>query len=121
MRRALPLLLLPLLAGCSLLSRRAVETPEEVRVRTERDLVIQREVEARLAAEPSIGPGRVRVTSLRGDVSLHGGVIGYGAQRCALRNAELTAGVRLVIDFLVVEPGPSTVPCLAPRAFDAGA
>ena len=44
---------------------------------------------------------------------------GMGALRCAERNAELERGVRLVIDHLVLDPGPRDVRCLAPRALAA--
>jgi hypothetical protein len=46
---------------------------------------------------------------------LHGSVTGMGALRCAEANAELTPGVVLVIDNLVLLPGPPTTRCLAPR------
>jgi osmotically-inducible protein OsmY len=92
-------------------------TPQVVAERAAADTRIQREVEARLAAEPSVGAGRVRVVVERGEVQLHGSVAGFGAHRCAEANAELTPGVTLVIDFLVLQPGPSTVRCLAPRVF----
>ncbi|HYH81075.1 MAG TPA: BON domain-containing protein, partial [Longimicrobium sp.] len=83
------------------------------------DARIQREVEARLAAEPTIGPGRVRVAVSAGEVGLFGAVSGLGALRCAERNAQLVLGVRLVIDQLVLDPGPRDVRCLAPRVFGA--
>lgn len=109
-------LLVPVLAGgCALLGGRGGESPAEARARGERDARIQAEVEARLAAEPSIGAGRVRVAVQRGEVELHGSVDGLGALRCAETNAGLTPGVRLVIDFLVLSPGPPTVRCMAPR------
>jgi osmotically-inducible protein OsmY len=88
--------------------------------RAAEDVRIQREVEARLAAEPSVGAGRVRVVVQGGEVQLHGSVAGMGAHRCAEANAELTPGVVLVIDFLVLQPGPVQVRCLAPRVFPAG-
>ena len=53
----------------------------------------------------------------RGEVQLHGAVTGFGALQCALANAGLVPGVRLVVDFMVLEPGPRTVTCLAPRVF----
>jgi hypothetical protein len=80
---------------------------------------IEREVAARLAAEPSIGPGRVRVEVLGRTVALYGSVRGIGALHCAIRNAELVQGVRNVADYLVLEPGPREVRCLAPRTFRA--
>ena len=110
-------LLVPVLAGgCALFGGRGGESPAELQARTARDARIQAEVEARLAAEPSIGPGRIRVAVTRGEVELHGSVEGLGALRCAEANAELTPGVRLVIDFLVLLPGQRTVRCLAPRS-----
>jgi BON domain-containing protein len=106
-----------LAGGCGLLGGgRPPETPQQATARQGEEERIRREVEARLAAEPSIGPGRVRVEVQRGaEVALHGGVAGFGALQCALRNAELVRGVRLVIDHLVLEPGPREVQCLAPR------
>ena len=106
-----------LLASCGLLGGgRLQETPEQVAVRTASEDRIRQEVEARLAAEPSIGPGRVRVEVQRGaEVALYGSVAGFGALQCAIRNAELVRGVRLVIDHMILERGPSTVQCLAPR------
>jgi osmotically-inducible protein OsmY len=103
--------------GCSLFSHKPVETPAQVAARAVDDQRIQREVEARLAAEPAIGPGHVRAQVQAGEVSLFGGVTGFGALRCAQRNAGLVRGVRLVIDQLVLDPGPRDVRCLAPRVF----
>ena len=77
---------------------------------------IRQEVEARLAAEPSIGPGRVRVVVDGATVQLHGTVQGLGALKCAMSNAELVPGVRLVVDMMVLDRGPVAVQCLAPRA-----
>ena len=102
-------------AGCSLLNKKPKDTPADIAARAAEDARILREVEARLAAEPSIGPGRVRVAVERGEVGLFGSVAGFGALRCAERNAELVRGVRLVIDQLVLDPGPRDVRCLAPR------
>lgn len=110
-----------LLAGCGLLGGgRPQESPAQAVARTAEDARIRREVEARLAAEPSVGAGHVRVDVQRGEVALHGAVTGFGALQCAIANAELVSGVRLVIDQLVLQPGPRTVQCLAPRNF-AGA
>jgi hypothetical protein len=110
--------MVPLVAGCSLLGGGDPgPMPEDIARRAAEDVRIRREVEARLAAEPSVGPGRVRVTVSGGEVQLHGSVAGYGALRCAVSNAELTTGVVLVVDFLVLQPGASTVRCLAPRVF----
>lgn len=109
------------LQGCSLLGGGAAETPEQLHARQQEDEAIRREVEARLAAEPSIGAGRLRAVVNRGDVQLHGAVTGFGALQCAVANAELVPGVRLVIDLMVLERGPRTVTCLAPRLFSASA
>ena len=106
-------------AGCGLLNRKPKETPAQIAAYAAEDARILREVEARLAAEPSIGPGRVRVTVERGEVGLFGSVAGFGALSCAERNAELVRGVHLVIDHLVLDPGPRDVRCLAPRAASA--
>lgn len=108
-------------AGCGLLNRKPKDTPADLAARAAEDTRIAREVEARLAAEPSIGAGRVRVQVERGEVGLFGAVAGLGALRCAERNAELVRGVRLVIDQLVLDPGPREVRCLAPRALAATA
>ena len=105
--------------GCSLLGRKAPDSPAVIAARAAEDARIQREVEARLAAEPSIGAGRVRAQVQGGEVSLFGGVTGLGALRCAERNAGLVRGVRLVIDQLVLDPGPRDVRCLAPRVVPA--
>lgn len=122
-RAAVLALCAPLLGACSVLGIGGgppPETPQQAAARTADEGRIQREVEARLAAEPSIGAGRVRVMVERGgEVGLHGAVNGFGALRCAIRNAELVRGVRLVIDHMVLEPGPSTVQCLAPRTVAA--
>ena len=109
------------LGGCGLLRREPQETPQAREVRVAADERIRAEVEARLAAEPSIGGGRVRVQVDRGEVQLFGGVVGMGALQCAVRNAELVPGVRLVIDHLVLERGPREVRCLAPRVFPSTA
>jgi osmotically-inducible protein OsmY len=112
---------LPALAGaCSVFQHTVVETPAQLAARQSDDARIQREVEARLAAEPIIGPGRVRVAVDSGEVGLFGAVSGLGALRCAERNAELVRGVRLVIDQLVLDPGPRDARCLAPRVFGSG-
>jgi osmotically-inducible protein OsmY len=72
-----------------------------------------------MAAEPSIGAGKVRPVVVRSEVHLHGVVQGFGALQCARANAELVPGVTLVVDFLVLQPGPARVTCLAPRVFGA--
>jgi hypothetical protein len=50
-----------------------------------------------------------------GTVLLYGSVEGIGAWQCALTNAGLAAGVKTVVDYLVLERGPQEVRCLAPR------
>jgi hypothetical protein len=115
-RGAAMLVLATPLAGCSLLRRgEDRESPAVLQARVADDARIRQEVEARLAAEPSIGPGRVRVMVERAEVQLHGSVEGFGALQCALRNAGLARGVGLVIDLLILESGPREVTCLAPR------
>ncbi|HSU16185.1 BON domain-containing protein [Longimicrobium sp.] len=106
-------------ASCSFFARKPVDTPAQIAARATEDARILREVESRLSAEPSIGAGRVRVSVQSGEVTLFGGVAGFGALQCAERNAGLVRGVRLVIDQLVLEPGPRDVRCLAPRAAPA--
>ncbi len=76
---------------------------------------IRREVEARLVSEPSVAASRVRVVVNGGEVQLQGAVRGMGALQCAMTNAQLVRGVRLAIDLLVLERGPATAQCLAPR------
>lgn len=106
------ILLLAVATGCG---ARRVDPPVD---RSE-DPRIQREVEARLAAEPSIDPGAVRVAVEGGVVTLHGSVAGIGAWQCALRNAALVQGVVTVAGYLVLERGPRDVPCRAPPPGDA--
>jgi hypothetical protein len=72
-------------------------------------------VEARLAGEPSLTPGQVRVRVDGRTVHLHGNVQGIGAWQCAITNAGLVEGVSSVVDYLVLERGPRDVRCLAPR------
>lgn len=110
-----------LVQGCALLRGRPAETPVQAQERQAQEETIRREVEARLAAEPSIGAGRLRAEVSGRDVHLHGAAPGFGALQCALANAGLVPGVRLVVDFMVLEPGPRTVTCLAPRVFAAAA
>ncbi len=81
---------------------------------------IRGEVESRLAAEPSIGGGRVRVEVQGATVALHGAVDGMGALQCAISNAGLVRGVDNVVDRMVLRPGPRTVRCLAPRSLATG-
>jgi BON domain len=105
-------------AGCALLGGgRPAETPDQAQVRTTREETIRREVEARIAAEPAIGAGRIRAVVNHGDVQLHGSAPGFGALQCALANAALVPGVRLVVDMMVLQPGPSRATCQAPRVF----
>jgi hypothetical protein len=109
------LALLLLLPGCSLLRRDrsavAVNPAENARIRGE--------VESRLAAEPSIGTGRLRVEVQGSTVALHGAVDGFGALQCAIANAGLVRGVDNVVDRMVLRPGPRTVRCLSPRSLAA--
>jgi osmotically-inducible protein OsmY len=107
-------------AGCALLGGgEPQETPQQAQERAVLEETIRREVEARLAAEPSIGPGRIRAVVNGADVHLHGTAPGFGALQCAIANAELVPGVRLVVDYMVMQPGPSRVTCQAPRVFAA--
>lgn len=111
-----------LVQGCAIFGGgEPPETPAQAQERVRQEAAILREVEARLAAEPSIGPGRIRAVVNQGDVHLHGAAPGFGALQCALANAQLVAGVRLVVDYMVLQPGPSRVNCLAPRVFAASA
>jgi hypothetical protein len=111
-----------LVQGCALLGGgEPRETPAQAQVRVTAEETIRREVEARLAAEPSIGGGRIRAVVNRGDVHLHGEAPGFGALQCALANAGLVPGVQLVVDFMVLQPGPARVECRAPRVFSASA
>ncbi|MBV9774844.1 MAG: BON domain-containing protein [Gemmatimonadetes bacterium] len=111
-RRALPLLALLALPACGLLGGgRAPAVP----VNPADDLRIRREVEARLAAEPSLRSGQLRAEVKGSTVSLYGNVVGLGALQCAMTNAGLVSGVTNVIDFMVLQNGPRDVRCLAPR------
>ena len=105
------LALLLALPGCGLLGRgapaAAASPAESARIRGE--------VEARLAAEPSIGAGRVRAEVQGATVALHGAVDGFGALQCAIANAGLVRGVDNVVDKMVLRRGPRTVRCLMPR------
>ena len=111
--RVRALLLIPAvtlsLFGCGLLQRSgpAVDRSQDPR--------IQREVLARLAGEPSIDAGNIRVDVDGGIVMLHGSVAGIGAWQCAITTSGLVRGVRSVVDYLVIERGPRDVQCLAPR------
>lgn len=120
-RFGLAILVPAVLGGCALLGGgEPAETPVQAAERTAREAAIVREVQARMAAEPSIGAGAVRPVVVRDEVHLHGTVRGFGALQCAKANAELVPGVMLVVDFLVLQPGPSRVACNAPRVFAAG-
>lgn len=112
-----------LVQGCALLGGGGAppETPAQAQTRQAQEESIRREVEARLAAEPAIGAGRIRAVVNQGDVHLHGAAPGFGALQCAIANAGLVPGVRLVVDYMVLQPGPHTVTCLAPRVFAASA
>ena len=68
---------------------------------------------------PETVDARVRVEVLGRTVALHGSVPGVGALQCALATTELVEGVGNVADFLVLESGPRTVRCLAPRTLRA--
>ncbi len=97
------------MTGCGLLRR---EPPP---IDTSQDARILREVEARLAREPAIDARTIRVAVEGGVVMLYGSVTGIDAWNCALRNAELVDGVRLVVEYLTIERGSSKVPCRAAR------
>lgn len=97
------------LAGCHLSHSHAIPADPA------RDERIRAEVTARLAREPSVDADRIRVSVDRGMVVLHGSVDGIGAWKCALTSASLAPGVRVVVDYLVLERGPRDVRCLAPR------
>jgi hypothetical protein len=117
-RGATVLLMTALLGGCGILGGgRNTESPAAVAQRAEADARIRGEVEGRLAAEPALAGSTFRVEVERGEVRLHGVARGAGALRCAARNAELTPGVSLVIDFAELAPGPGEARCLAPRVF----
>ena len=104
--------------GCALLGGgEPVETPVQIAQRMTREETIRREVEARLAAEPAIGAGHIRAVVRNRDVQLHGMARGLGALQCAMANAGLVAEVHLVVDMMVLQPGPARVECLAPRVF----
>ena len=79
------------------------------------DARITQEVQARLAAEPVLDAGRLRVSVDGGVVMLYGSVDGIGQWQCAIRNASMVPGVETVVDYLVIERGPREVECLAPR------
>jgi osmotically-inducible protein OsmY len=103
--------------ACSLLGRGHAESPAVVAAQAQQASTIRAEVEARLAAEPSLAGARIRVEVRDGEVQLFGSAPGMGALRCAETNAELVEGVHLVIDHMELTPGPPQVRCLAPRVF----
>jgi hypothetical protein len=101
--------------GCAVIRR-----PAPPNDRSEDDR-IRREVEARLAAEPSLRATPLRVDVQAGMVLLYGSVAGSAALRCAVRNAELVSGVQLVVEYLVIERGPAETRCLMPRNEESSA
>ena len=110
------------LGACALLGGgEPAETPAQAAERTGREAAIVREVQARMAAEPSIDAGAIRPVVVGTEIHLHGSVRGFGALQCAKANAELVPGVTLVIDFLVLQPGPARVACNSPRGVGARA
>lgn len=121
-RTAALVLVLGATAGCGIFNRTVRETPEQLAVRTAETDRIRAEVEARIAAEPSLAAARLRVAvQPGGEVALYGSIAGFGALRCAVTNAELVQGVTLVIDHVVLDPGPAEARCLAPRVFPSAA
>jgi osmotically-inducible protein OsmY len=110
---ATSLSLLLSLTGCGVLGRPRppVDRSQDPRIRAE--------VEARLAREPALEAGALRVAVDGAVVQLHGSVRGIGAWQCAITNAELVEGVRTVVDYLVIERGPRDVRCLAPASAPA--
>jgi len=93
------------LAGCSALRR-----PDPVINRSE-DPRIASEVRQRLAVEPSLDSQLLRVEVDGGVVVLYGAVEGMASWRCAIRTAQMVAGVTTVVDYLVIGRGPTTGPC----------
>ena len=109
MSRSLLLVAVLGVGGCGLVGRSAPPVDRS------QDARIAQEVQARLAGEPSIGPGNIRVDVDGGVVMLHGSVRGIGAWQCAVTNGGLVRGVSSVADYLVIERGPRDVQCVAPR------
>ncbi len=72
-------------------------------------------VQSRIASEPSLRGGAIRVELDAGMVLLHGSVEGIGAMQCAIATAGMVEGVTTVVNYLVLERGPRDVTCLAPR------
>lgn len=108
-RRLVVIALLTLAGGACGLGRTPVPIDRSQDGRIRADVVI------RLAAEPSLEGGTIRVDVEGGMVLLHGAVQGIGAWQCAITNAELVPGVTSVVDYLVIERGERDVQCLAPR------
>ena len=109
-RRLLTLLVLAsAMTGCGFLRR---DPPP---IDTSQDARILREVEARLAREPAIDARTIRVSVEGAVVSLYGSVAGIDAWNCAMRNAQLVDGVRIVVEYLTIERGSGAVPCRALR------
>lgn len=104
------------MGACALLGgSEPAETPAQISERTSREAAVVREVQARMAAEPSIDAAAIRPVVVGTEIHLHGSVRGFGALQCARANAEMVPGVTLVIDFLVLQPGPARVACNSPR------
>jgi hypothetical protein len=103
------LLILLVSGGCALIRR-----PLPPVDRTQDPRILQ-EVQARLASEPSLDLGRIRVEVDAAIVLLYGSVDGIDAWQCAIRNAQLVAGVVTVVDYLVIERATRPVPCSARR------
>src|SRR5690606_20140515 len=103
------LLLLLTFGGCGLLRRGPLPVD-----RTQ-DPRILREVQERLAEEPSIDESLIRVSVDGAIVTLFGTVVGIDGWNCAILNAQLVEGVRSVVDYLAIERGRS-LPCQARRS-----
>ncbi len=108
--------------GCGLFNRTVRETPERLAVRRGEGGGIRAGGGARIAGAASLAAARLRVAvQPGGEVALYGSIPGFGALRCAVTNAELVQGVTLVIDHVVLDPGPVEARCLAPRVFPSAA
>ncbi|HET7274816.1 MAG TPA: BON domain-containing protein [Longimicrobiaceae bacterium] len=103
------LVLLLAASGCGLIGR---SSPPPDRSEDPR---IKGQVEARIAAEPSLEASQIRVEVDAGTVMLHGTTAGIGAMQCAIATAGLVEGVSTVVNYLVLQRGPRDVTCLAPR------
>lgn len=104
-------------SGCGIFNRTVRETPAQLAERTATEERIALAVAARIAAEPALEGARVRVAVDGTEVALYGSVPGLGPLSCAVTNAQLVPGVTLVIDHMVLDPGPPEAPCIAPRVF----